>query len=271
MTSPTQVPPSPPAPAQVVVINESTAVTDSDVESWVPALQTQVSSHFAPMWDADATLSFVPTTQTPPPAAWQLVVLDDSDQAGALGYHDLTSAGLPLAKVFAKSDLQANSSVSVTCSHELLEMLGDPMIDMVAFLQDSGGNPVGVAYEACDVCEDDSYGYEIAGVLVSDFVYRHWFDDRPNPAGVLSTALDYGGHVTSAMNPSEPAASILPGGYIGIWTSSQGWTQVTGSARSGDPTAVAPPGSRRERRTRRGQWQLSLPPDEIAKRRQHAR
>ena len=55
--------------------------------------------------------------------------MDDSDQAGALGYHDLTSAGLPMGKVFARTDLQNNLSWTVTVSHELLEILGDPMIN----------------------------------------------------------------------------------------------------------------------------------------------
>ena len=32
-----------------------------------------------------------------------MLVLDTSDQAGALGYHDVTPQGLPLGKVFAKT------------------------------------------------------------------------------------------------------------------------------------------------------------------------
>jgi hypothetical protein len=36
----------------------------------------------------------------PASGSWWLVMLDDSDQAGALGYHDLTSDGLPLGNIF---------------------------------------------------------------------------------------------------------------------------------------------------------------------------
>jgi hypothetical protein len=36
----------------------------------------------------------------PAPDGWWLVFLDNSDQAGALAYHDLTNEGLPLSKVF---------------------------------------------------------------------------------------------------------------------------------------------------------------------------
>src|SRR5690348_1485515 len=96
----------------IAILNESTVVTDAEVQSWIPALQTQVTDHFCPAWGFGATLTFVPKSERPPPDAWQIAVLDNSDQAGALGYHDLTADNLPLAKVFAKSDLQFGNSVS---------------------------------------------------------------------------------------------------------------------------------------------------------------
>jgi hypothetical protein len=40
--------------------------------------------------------------ELPAPDSWWLVFLDNSDQAGALAYHDLTNEGLPLSKVFVK-------------------------------------------------------------------------------------------------------------------------------------------------------------------------
>jgi hypothetical protein len=251
----------------IAVINESTVVTDAQVTSWVPALQAQVTDHFLPAWGTDAQLTFVPNSQAPPLDAWQLVVLDDSDQAGALGYHDLTSAGLPLAKVFAQSDQQAGSSISVTCSHELLEMLGDPMIDTTVLFQDNAGNVAAFAFEACDACEADQYGYDIGGVLVSDFVYPSWFDQRPNPGGVPAGALDYGQHLTQALTLASPLASVLPGGYIGMWTPNGGWTQVAGQDRQADYYAIPQRGSRRERRMRRSQWMKSLSYEQIAARR----
>ena len=32
------------------------------------------------------------------------------------------------------------------------------------------------AYEVCDPCEDDSLGYHIDNILLSDFVYPAWFE-----------------------------------------------------------------------------------------------
>ena len=61
--------------------------------------------------------------------------LDDSDQASALGYHDMTSEGLPLGKVFGTTNLKFGTNWTVTASHELLEMLGDPSINLTVFIQ----------------------------------------------------------------------------------------------------------------------------------------
>jgi hypothetical protein len=235
----------------VSVLNESTVCVDADIQKYVGALQQQVTNDFAPVWGTDAALTFVPSGTKPDPKAWLLVVLDNSDQAGALGYHDLTAQGLPLGKVFAESDVSSGCSVSVTISHELLEMLGDPGINMTAQGQDPfhPNDPSAVAfymYEACDPCEDDSYGYQINGVTVSDFVHPSWF------GGMQSIVFDQQGHITKPFD-------ILPGGYIGIWTPSKGWTQVTGASAHGLAHRSRPPvGSRRERRiVGRARWAYS--------------
>ena len=89
----------------MAVINSSTVLTDDDVLGAVAALQTQVHRDFAPAWGIDAEVVGVAKGKKPPVGSWWLAVLDDSDQAGALGYHDVTNEGLPLGKVFAGTDL----------------------------------------------------------------------------------------------------------------------------------------------------------------------
>ena len=76
----------------------------AEVQSATSALQIQVSRDFAPIWGSDADLTFIPRAVQPPGGVWWLVILDNSDQAGALGYHDLTPDSLPLGKVFASTD-----------------------------------------------------------------------------------------------------------------------------------------------------------------------
>src|SRR5271154_5664829 len=117
---------------QVAVLNQSSVVSDTAVQAAMAALQQQVSTDFASVWGIDADLSFIDSQSTPGPGQWWLVILDNSDQAGALGYHDLTDEGLPLGKVFAQTDLEYNELWTVTASHELLEMLVDPDINLSA-------------------------------------------------------------------------------------------------------------------------------------------
>ena len=110
---------------------------DAQVQSAVPDLQTQVRRDFAPAWGIDADLAFVPKGKKANPKSWWLVILDNSDQAGALGYHDINPKGRPIGKVFAATDLHYGNSWTITTSHELLEMLGDRTINDKAFSGDA--------------------------------------------------------------------------------------------------------------------------------------
>jgi hypothetical protein len=245
------------AQIKISIMNDSSILTDAQVSAVVPSLQIQVSRDFAPPWGVDADLDFVPTGQQPPVGHWWLTILDNSDQAGALGYHDTTPDGLPLGKVFAGTDKAFGTQWTVTASHELLEMLGDPAINLTALSMTAfeiAQNVVGrlYAYEVCDACEADQDGYSISGVLVSDFVYPAWFEPFRS-AG--STQFDQQLRIT------EPF-QLLPGGYISVYdmTSGTGWQQA--SRPMPLPAAFAPQrapiGSRRERRrTPRNQWVLS--------------
>ncbi len=246
------------------VINGSTVLPDSQVERAVGALQTQVRRDYAPVWGTDADLIFVPTGQNPEPGSWWLTVLDNSDQAGALGYHDVTSEGLPLGKVFAKTDMIYGLQWTVTASHELLEMLGDPDINLTAFVQPDPDAATGLlyAYEVCDACENDQFGYDIDGSLVSDFVYPAWFESFRQPG---STPFDYQKKISK---PFE----LLPGGYIGVFdvTAGNGWQQIIAPEKPGTRgrpvgSEVRPHiGSRRERRRiLRSHWVRSRPIEAI--------
>jgi len=164
------------------------------------------------------------------------VLLDDSDQANALGYHDLTTEGLPIGKVFAASDLKAGTSWTVTASHELLEMLGDPNINLTVFVENNNTAGILYAYEVCDACEDDSLGYQIDNVLLSDFVYPSWFESFRSEG---STQFD-------RMNKIQNPFQLLVNGYIGVFhvASGSGWQQQTAGKRPanalhGEPWARA--------------------------------
>ncbi len=108
------------ADIKVVVINESTVLTDDQVQSALPALQTQVHRDLTPVWGIDADITFLPSGSQPPSSSWWLTIFNNSDVPNALGYHDVTNEGLPLGKIFAGTDMQFGANWTVTASHELL-------------------------------------------------------------------------------------------------------------------------------------------------------
>src|SRR5689334_13991758 len=246
-------------PIQISIINASTVLSDKDVHPVVQALQHQVTNDFRPAWGVDAELKFIPEGHVPPAGTWWLTLLDDSDQAGALGYHDITPDGLPLGKVFAGTDLKFGTQWSVTASHELLEMLGDPNINLTVFVQNDQTTGTLYAYEVADACEADQFAYSIDNTLVSDFVFPSWFE------GFRTTGSTQFDQTKQIQNPFQ----LLTGGYIGAFnvTGGSGWTQVTADKKLTETNFRGNVGSRRERRrTPREHWVKSHPHKEIMRR-----
>lgn len=233
----------------IAVINASTVVSDTDAEAATAAMQIQVSRDFVPAWGLDAKLVFVPKGGKAPAGSWQVALLDNSDQAGALGYHDWTIEGLPIGKVFANTDIDAGTSWTTTFSHEVLELRADPDIVRCVFIESTSGGGRLYALETSDAPEDDQFGYKINGILLSDFVYPSWFEPSWQPNSVQ---FDFGKHITQPFQ-------LLPGGYISYYDvgTGNGWQQLTADLQP-NRKARAPIGSRRERRrTPRSQWQRS--------------
>lgn len=226
----------------IAVINESTVVTDEAVRDLILALQAQVDVDFSPVWHLDCILLFQEREQPIEAGVWQLVILDNSDQAGALGYHELTAHGDPLGKVFAGEDLKYGANWTITASHELLEMLADPWINMCAQVENSF-----YAYEVCDPCEADEFGYGITLsnngriVQVSDFVTPGWFQVGTGASG----PFDVRGHIIKALE-------LLPDGYISVLRAgdSNGWVQLSGrfTDQNREARSVPKEGHRRHKR-----------------------
>src|SRR3954470_19632502 len=88
-------------PLAIVLVNESTVLKDADVAACAAALDTQANQHFAPYWGIGA---HVTAAKAVPQGSLGLHLLDDSDQAGALGYHDDDPKLGIYGRVFAKTD-----------------------------------------------------------------------------------------------------------------------------------------------------------------------
>jgi hypothetical protein len=194
----------------IACFNKATTPLGVNFDSLITAMQAYVGQYVVPVWGTPAKLvkstGFLAN-------AWAMVFLDDADQPGALAYHDLTPAGLPLAKVFVRTTLKNGDLVSVSASHELVEMLVDPAINMMT----TGPDPkVIYAYESADPVEQ--LNFNVNDVPMSDFVYPSYFESF-RKAG--SVKFDY-------LNKVKKPFQILSGGYQIIFKNGK-WSQVFGS------------------------------------------
>jgi hypothetical protein len=197
---------------EIVVFNKATTPLGVDLAALVAALQGYVTDHVVPVWSTPARLTL---GQGFKPGAWGFVFLDTADAPGALAYHDLTPDGFPLSKVFVKTIADNGSSLSVAASHELVEMLVDPAINLLS----AGPDPkAAYAYEAADPCEADELAFDVNGFKMSDFIYPSYFESFRKPN---STRFDHQGKVTKPFQ-------ILRGGYQ-IVVKNGKWTNVTAS------------------------------------------
>jgi hypothetical protein len=200
------------------IINETTMITDADMLQKIKAIQAQVDIDLPKAW-AVSPIKLYPVSkgQSPTKNHWWIVLLDNSDIAGALGYHTLTNQGLPCGKVFPGTCIQYKTDWGVDLSHEVLEALIDPYCQLCA--QDENG--VFWAYEVGDPVESDASGYhklvEGVQVLVSDFVYPAWFD--PSATGKQFS------HNNSVTQPF----TLASGGYASqLLVGASSWSQVFG-------------------------------------------
>ncbi len=230
---------------EIAVINRSTVVTTRALATMVRAFEKQWARDLLPIWGVDeADLTIVPANRVPRRGAWWLVFLDDTHQAHKLAYHDLTSDGLPISKVFARTLLRRNASVSVGASHELCEMAVDPWLS--GAYQDD--NEVFWAGEVCDPVQGDRHAYEVSGTAVADFVTPEWFGH-----------VHRGGRVDFKRHAKKPF-QVLPGGYAQKYETRRGWVQIHGAVTANAKRTPPASGSRRERRARGSAlWERSDP------------
>jgi hypothetical protein len=194
----------------IAVFTQATVPLGVDLDKLVAALQKYVTDYVAPVWGTPARLARSTGFNK---GAWALVFLDTADQANALAYHELTPDGFPLSKVFVKTIANAGASLTVAASHELVEMLVDPAINLLSL----GPDPkAAYAYESADPVEAESLGFQVNGMLMSDFVYPSYFESFRK---ANSTKFDHRGKVTRPFQ-------ILAGGYQLVFKNGE-WSQLT--------------------------------------------
>jgi hypothetical protein len=214
----------------IAIVNESSRVSHPDLVAARQALQVQLSRDFSPAWGLYATLLL---RSVPHPHEPTIHLLDNTTVADALGYHD-TNSDAPEGFVFVETAEGDGVPWQLVLSHELLEMLADPWIDLVADTVYQN-QPAVVAYEVADPVEGDSYA--IGSVPVSNFVLPSWFLPSPLPGAPFTDFLK---------RLTEPLA-LAPGGYFLYATQLGIWQQALGANIKAQDKIPQPYGRRFQR------------------------
>ena len=204
----------------ISVINHAFAtVTDAKLQQVLRAVNRQIEGDYAPYWSLGATLRLEgrsgkqPSKQSLSDMRGDAVlyVWDSVDVDDALGYHDTNHRGIPYGFVFTELSRQMGEPWSVTLSHEALELIGDPEVNLLVM----GPHPRDLGrdvfhwYEMCDAVQAETY--EIDSIEVSNFVLPLYFtvDSKKGSRNDFFAT-------TSSDGSRLPSFGLNPGGYIGF-------------------------------------------------------
>jgi hypothetical protein len=187
---------------QLALVCDGVDVDAAELTRVASALSKQVNRDFRPIWGVEATVDAFLDLEDVPTDAWPVVIMRNVQ--GAAGFHD-DENGQPFAVV------EFGEEWSLTASHEVLEMLADPFgrrlrsANLLEQARKLGLPKRRVRYlvEVCDPSEDSRFGYQVNGVLVSDFYTPQFFDP------VTSTGIRY-----SFTGAIKAPRTVLDGGYI---------------------------------------------------------
>jgi len=183
---------------------------------------------------------------------WLLELLNDSSEAGALGWHEDPNKGdhsvrglqshnkLPLMKIFCKTSKEAGIQPSEVVIHELAEALVDPWVvngeerkylnvEKKEWYIAEVGDPVqGRGYDL-----GAPYGRS-TGIVVADFAYPRWW---LQPQGRPATSIASDERIWTGAVPKLGVApfELAPEGYMSVAPENEpeNWSQIYGLRKSG--------------------------------------
>ena len=203
--------------SQLITVENQSSLSPADMFNLVWAVNYQVLFHYGrSAWVTSGLaphghLVSLPAGTPPPEGAWNLILLDHSDQQGALGYHqDRDGTGIPYA--------------------EALEMLVDPDVTQVRTQLRQDTQQVYIV-EVCDAVQGNDYDVgapegHTTGTKVADFCLPSWWQMEP-AAGPFSFRASVQG-----------AWQLAPQGYISVapQASPAQWSQIYGAQMDRLPT-----------------------------------
>jgi hypothetical protein len=106
----------------VALVSETAKISFGDLRRAAAALQKQIARDVRPIWNLNATVDAFESIKDTPDGYWPLIIKDDIGVPGTKGIH-MDRDGKPFAMVTYSSNMEW----SLTASHELVDMLVDPL------------------------------------------------------------------------------------------------------------------------------------------------
>ncbi len=180
----------------IALVPESYGMDLSELARVSAALQRQVTRDLAPRWGITATVDAFPRLDDVP-VGYRPIVLTFQSLDGRVGIH-LDHNGQPYALI------EMTPLWSLHASRACLEMLVNPFGLRTVSTRSPRADqaPIELLLEICAPCQDARYGYEINGVLVSDFCMPAYFG-----VSTSDPRFSFGGSV-------DVPFQVLPGGHI---------------------------------------------------------
>jgi hypothetical protein len=211
---------------RISVINHTNGnIEDKKIIKVIRAINRQIQEDFEPYWSMGATLRLEGRSEEKPNLAYLMDMRGDAiiyvwdrpkevsknlqeEAEEAIGYHEQNFRGIPYGFVFIDVAEILKQDWSVALSHEALEMIADPELNLLV----QGPDPrepekyVFHYYEVCDAVSAESY--EIDGIKVSNFVLPLYFTSSEEYDG----RNDFLGNVHNGK--TLKSFGVNPGGYI---------------------------------------------------------
>jgi hypothetical protein len=223
----------------ISVINHTKDILDEEVHNALRAINRQIEFDFEPYWSLGATLRLEgrtgkrPNRETLSDMRGDAVIYlwDETDVDDALGYHENNHRGIPFSFVFSKLAKELGESWTVTLSHEAIEVIGDPEVNLlVQGPHPETGKDVFHWYELCDAVQAESYSVD--GVGVSNFLLPLYFTATDERGG----RNDFLGRKGKDGKTLE-SFKVKEGGYIGFFNPKTGKHETF--AMKGDEVAAS--------------------------------
>jgi hypothetical protein len=210
----------------ISIVNHTNGrLTDEQVQSGIRAVNQQVAHDFSPHWHVYSELRLEGSVgkkpdrkRLPELRGDAIIYLWDSVKSvdDAVGFHETNAAGVPFGVVFTELVKEMDEPWTVTLSHEALELIADPEVNLLV----SGPHPgeptreVFHWYEMCDAVQDEKY--KVDGQWVSNFVLPLYFTVGAEEGGRNDfLGRRYKGRALQSFG-------INPGGYIGFFDPKKG-------------------------------------------------